>query len=142
MAKPTHILVGTDFSQSAQAAVQTACEQARAFDARLTLVHVYPTTLELVDSQGTAAERIEIGTEVHRALTEVKKSCGDAVHELHAEVVAGDSPVQTLCELAAERGADLIVVGAHGRSGIASMLVGSTAERVARHAHCPVLIAR
>jgi nucleotide-binding universal stress UspA family protein len=45
-----------------------------------------------------------------------------------------------IAEIATRLGADLIVMGTHGRSGLAHALLGSVAERVVQHAHCPVLI--
>ena len=44
--------------------------------------------------------------------------------------------------VARERGADLIVISSHGRTGLGRMLFGSTAESVVRHAHCPVLVVK
>jgi nucleotide-binding universal stress UspA family protein len=52
------------------------------------------------------------------------------------------SPYAEICKRAESWGADRIVVGSHGRDGLARVLLGSVAERVARHAHCSVLVAR
>jgi nucleotide-binding universal stress UspA family protein len=55
--------------------------------------------------------------------------------------VEGSSQV-ALCERAASTGADLIVVGSHGRRGLRRLILGSVAETTVRHAPCSVLIAR
>jgi nucleotide-binding universal stress UspA family protein len=54
------------------------------------------------------------------------------------EVAAG-SPAEAIIHMAHERGADLIVMGTHGRKGLHHMLLGSVAEKVVRLAPCPVL---
>lgn len=61
----------------------------------------------------------------------------------HAEIdVRAGEPRETICDLADEWGADLIVVGSHGRHGLRRLLIGSVAEFVVRHAHCSVLVVR
>ncbi len=52
------------------------------------------------------------------------------------------SPGLTICDFAAEVDAELVVLPSHGRSGIKRLLLGSVAETVIRHAHCPVLVLR
>jgi universal stress protein A len=56
-------------------------------------------------------------------------------------VVSG-APATAICETAEKIGADLIVMGTHGRTGIAHVFLGSVAERTIRHAPCPVLTVR
>jgi nucleotide-binding universal stress UspA family protein len=51
-------------------------------------------------------------------------------------------PAETICEYAAEKDADLVVMGTHGRTGIKRLLIGSVAEKVVRGAGCPVLVVR
>jgi universal stress protein A len=60
-------------------------------------------------------------------------------HELH--VLAGD-PSEKLLGLAEKITADLIVMSTHGTSSIVHLLIGDIAEKVSRHAHCPVLLVR
>jgi universal stress protein A len=56
-------------------------------------------------------------------------------------VVWGSPPVE-ICRIAQERRVDLIVMGTHGRTGLAHLFIGSVAERVVRYAPCSVLIVR
>ena len=51
-------------------------------------------------------------------------------------------PAGEICRIAAEEGAELIVLGTHGRTGILRLLMGSVAESILRHAPCPVLVYR
>jgi len=55
-------------------------------------------------------------------------------------VVEIGHPGQQICERAKSRQADLIVTATHGRTGLSHIFIGSTAEFVVRHAHCPVLV--
>jgi nucleotide-binding universal stress UspA family protein len=68
----------------------------------------------------------------------------DEVEELipvQAEVRIG-KPYHEICSMAKTLGADLIVIATHGYTGLKHALLGSTAERVVRHASCPVLVVR
>jgi len=57
-------------------------------------------------------------------------------------VVAHGEPAAEIVRVARERGAGLIVISSHGRTGLGRILFGSTAESVVRHAHCPVLVVK
>ena len=61
--------------------------------------------------------------------------------EIMKRVEVGDVP-STICRIAEEVGADVIVVGSHGRSGIKRFFLGSVSEHVVLHAPCPVLVVR
>jgi nucleotide-binding universal stress UspA family protein len=115
------ILVATDFSETAQAAVRVAHAYARAFGARLHVFHVtWPDEHGL--TQLFAALVAELGPEVP---VEVASNRGD--------------PADEIVRYASGHGIDLIVLGTHGRTGISRFLMGSVAERVIRTAPCPVL---
>ena len=59
-----------------------------------------------------------------------------------ARRLAMGAPAAEICRIAAEEGADMIVMGTHGRTGVMRLLMGSIAESVLRHAPCPVLVYR
>ena len=61
--------------------------------------------------------------------------------QVDKRVEIGDAAT-TICDVAAELGVDVIVVGSHGRKGISRLFLGSTSEHVVRHAPCPVLVVR
>ena len=143
----TKILVPVDFSPHAERAFRYATTLARRLGAQLGLVHVVedpfvtgawnseiyvPNIPELLQDLIAGAER-ELAT--------LKAS--DAAKGLTVEtaVITG-RPSHTLVEHAKEGGFDLIVMGTHGRTGLAHVVMGSVAERVVRKAPCPVLTVR
>jgi nucleotide-binding universal stress UspA family protein len=133
---PAHVLVCTDFSPSAEAAVDLAADVAQTFRSMVTVAHVYdPSRWRATGDDGAAFER----------------DLGDAVARIHSErfshgvqtaVIRDHSVAEALVGHARKCGADLIVVSTHGRTGLSRLIIGSVAERVTRHAPCSVLIAR
>jgi nucleotide-binding universal stress UspA family protein len=91
-------------------------------------------------------EELTAGTELHQQAMQalVERTCkvtGRAASEFSAVLEEG-TPYACIVGLAEQTGAELIVVGDRGASGLSRMLLGSVAERVVRYAHAPVLIAR
>ena len=136
------ILYTTDFSKSSEVALDVARGLARGFGARLVALHV---GIQPLGSAGGAMmapppQPEEFGRE-ELAARLGKFVAGDAGVRTETEVVFGDSVTEIL--RAAERiGADLIVMGTHGRTGLHRAAMGSIAEQVLRRAACPVITAR
>jgi nucleotide-binding universal stress UspA family protein len=140
----THILVPTDFNPASDAALAYAKELALKYEARLTLLHV------VTDPVATGAwapdvyvpASAEMGERVLRATRERLKAAltpeERARFAVRIEVWIG-VPAQIIEDIAREQKVDLIVMGTHGRRGLSHMVLGSVAERVVRHAPCPVL---
>lgn len=133
------VVVPVDFSDESFAAVTTAL-QLVASPAKVHVVHVLPA-FEPNDLESiwvtVAPEAREAATQ--KALTErlaKKKIRGVKTHVLFGE--AGHA----IAEFATKQKADLVVLPSHGRTGISRVLIGSTAERVVRLCHCPVLVLR
>jgi nucleotide-binding universal stress UspA family protein len=116
-----HILVATDLSDNAAAALAVGVTTARALGARLHLLHVFTS----VDDDAT------------RLLADAAAKAGSEVSVVATS--AGD-PAREILRYAARQAIDLIVIGTHGRTGVTRVLLGSVAERVVRGAHCPVLV--
>lgn len=144
----SHILVPTDFSQASELAVDAAGLLAKQFGAKLTLVHVHdPAALRSPATIGWSPEQ-------QKALVaQIDDTIAKSFDELRARRLAGAdvadmvilhdaSPAHGICVYAEKIGADLIVISTHGRTGLAHLLIGSVAERVVRHAACPVLTLR
>ena len=137
------ILVPTDFSPPSDVALEYARVMARRFDASIRLLHVIddpnldgfgaealvpPTPETRTQLLRDAQERLS-----HQLTAEGLQVCGAT-----SEVVFG-KPAQTIIDYAADNGYTLIVMGTHGRSGIAHLLIGSVAELVVRGASCAVM---
>jgi nucleotide-binding universal stress UspA family protein len=139
-----HILVPIDFSPDADQALEYAIELGQKLQARLTLLHViHLTPLTMGDSvtafPGNFLEAIE---------TDAEQLINASLGRLHHAGLAGETvivhgvPFQSIIDTAKDKGADLIVMGTHGRTGLTHVLMGSVAERVVRLAPCPVLVTR
>jgi len=139
------ILVPTDLSEPAEAAWTHARALAKAEGAALVLLYVaepvlshfgvvglIPSVTQLEEEHDTAA-RLKL-----QALSDEAARAGLTVSH---RVEAG-KPWRKIVEVAGQEGTDLIVIGTHGRTGFAREAIGSTAERVVREAHCPVLVVR
>ena len=141
----TRILVPTDFSETADAALDCATTLAERFGASLRLVHVFddPYAAAIYTPEVYAPMppdiRERILTDVRRRLAE--QLTGIAPVEATSEVLEA-APAEAIVDDARAHGADLIVMGTHGRRGLSHMLLGSVAERVLRTAPCPVLVVR
>jgi nucleotide-binding universal stress UspA family protein len=126
-----NILIPTDFSGSAEAAVQQALAFAAREQANVLLLHVLPC----MSVPGTE-ERQQATTE--QWLWDI---ASQAVVPVQTRVVWG-TPAAEICRVAKEHHIDLIAMSTHGRTGRALDLIGSVADAVIRHAPCAVLILR
>ena len=140
------ILVPVDFSEHSLHAIDYAIRLGRVFHSRLVLVHVYHFPVELLtdwSSYGTLAGSAEIleglrkdREEQMAALVAEKSGAGVPID---ARVLEG-TPFSEICKAARAEGANLIVMGTRGLTGLKHVLIGSTAEKVVRKAPCPVLV--
>jgi len=142
-----HILMATDFSSCAQEALKQAVSLAQGLKAKITLLNIFETffpygdTPSAGDSPGVYRWLENIKNEEKRKLrltAEIVSREGVEVALLYKE----GNPSAEIIRTAQEINADVIVLGTHGRKGFSHALMGSVAERVARHAPCPVLIVR
>lgn len=147
MARITRILVPTDFSPTADAALEYAFDLAGRFGASLQILHVLddPFVVDGMAADAYIAEAPALRTAMlddarerlrHRAAPREALAT-----PIETEVLFGHG-ARTIAEYAADRGVDLIVMGTHGRTGFAHLLLGSVAERLVRTAPCPVLTVR
>jgi nucleotide-binding universal stress UspA family protein len=137
------IVCPTDFSPTAGRAVAYAAEMARTFGAELTLLHIVPEMNYPLRSFGMASAFPHLHEELHKRaddeLQKVKASIADA--KVNTMLRDGEAHMQVL-ECAKAIGADLIVIGTHGYTGIKHAVLGSTAEKVVRLSETPVLTVR
>jgi len=160
----THVLVPTDFSETANHALRYALEEATLHHAKVTLLHVLPahtgTDVYFISGApgtqpdfdpalggrfGTPAPsqpRVVFQDHNEEALTQLRDLMPDSFQGAWEVEVAAGHPAETIVHVAQDRGTDLIVMGTHGRTGLQHVLLGSVAERVVRLAACPVLTVR
>jgi len=135
------ILVPIDFSDNARAVIEWASHLADGQHCKLVLFHAYHLPVEFQQLEGAylppdfwANVKAEAEESLARYEEELRQS-GRLVESVVREGYAATAIVDE----AAELGADLIVIGTHGLSGLKHMLLGSIAERVVQKAPCPVL---
>lgn len=131
-----HILVPIDFGGASNRALELALEMAEKFDSKLTLVHTYEVSAPFAEGLYWPADPLV--AEAKRALDNAHSGVKARRPDADAVLARGPAWEQTL-EIARERGADLIVMGTHGRRGVSRALLGSQAERVVRLSPVPVL---
>jgi nucleotide-binding universal stress UspA family protein len=144
MSAPSKILIATDFSPPARRAVELGGTIAAAMGAEVLLLHVYSLPIAMVPETVVAispSHLAELTQQRERALADTAASLTAlGVKQMRSRVVEG-VPWKEITRIAADEGADLIVVGTHGHGGIVHFLLGSVAERVVRTAGRPVLVA-
>jgi nucleotide-binding universal stress UspA family protein len=148
-----HILVATDLTRASMPALRTAFSLAFSIDARLTVLHVteppYPAHHWFVaqSARDQAWLRELAASERDAAARLVDSQIAEARSPEHETVVVDKKissgiPADEILAVARDVGADLIVMGTHGRRGIQHLTIGSIAERTVRTAPCAVLTVR
>lgn len=142
--RPIHkLLVPIDFSPDSTAALDWAIGFAKKFSAEIDLLHSYEPgrmiTLYGVGFPGTLDDEMR-----HAA----QKRLSEAAHRVASESIhvrehiVREPPDEAIVEHAAKQGADMIIMGSRGHTGLAHVLLGSVAERTIRRAPCPVLVVK
>ena len=142
------ILVPVDGSPTSDAGLAEAIKLAKLTGAHMRVLHVVDEMPLLMSADGYAAMSGDVFTMLKEAGQAVLEQARLTVHAAGIPVEAAlfDSLSGRLCERVAEQvqewGADLIVLGTHGRRGVGRMLLGSDAEQIVRTATVPVLLVR
>lgn len=140
--KLKRILVPVDFSDCSRKALQYAIPFARQFGAGITMLFVIqpympisdmvPLDIETIESRMRETAEKELAALKDTIEPDVKSDTAVRMGNPHLEIVRA----------AQDLNADLIIVSTHGRTGLSHVLMGSTTERVVRHAKCPVMVLR
>jgi nucleotide-binding universal stress UspA family protein len=140
--KLTRILVPVDFSESSRKALHYGVTFARQFDAEILLLHA--VELPIPAPESILIDQDLVNADLEKAakarLSEWSKQLAAPV-SVKTKVRVGN-PYFEIVEEAKRRNVDLIAIGTRGRAGLLHALIGSTAERVVRHASCPVMVVR
>jgi nucleotide-binding universal stress UspA family protein len=138
------IVVGTDFSETAERAVEAAVNLAAQVGAAVSMVHAYELPMysfpdSVMVSSPDAAKRITTDA-LERLEAAIARRRGQGV--TIQSVLRMGAPWDELNGVASEENADVIVVGTHGRRGFSRVMLGSVAERLVRTAVRPLLVIR
>ena len=135
-----NILLASDFSSASDKAAAYAKALALNFRSSVEIAHVFDPSVVTTYMEAVLGlpvkERKHISNE---SLERLQREFTAAGIEAHTSLPEGHRPHFELLNLAREHDADLIVAGTHSRTGLERLVVGSTAEELIRHAHCPVL---
>jgi universal stress protein A len=143
------VLVPIDFSEHSKRTVAYATRTAIRNNSTIYLLHVFQIPDYVVTPY---ARRKQKGEQLQSQLAAAEMEAREHL-ELYAEELSKKGvkvepylrvgyPFDEIVLMANHFDVDLIIIGSHGRSGISRLLVGSTAERVVEHAHCPVLVVK
>jgi universal stress protein A len=146
MAAIRRILFASDFSKASGKAFATALTMAKSSRAKLTVLHIVAPMTPISPDQ-------YIGPETWRQLdADARRWTTQKLEELTAKakkagvrvatIVADGNPARQIVRIARSRRFDLLVIGTHGRTGLARFFLGSVAGRVVATAECPVLTVR
>jgi nucleotide-binding universal stress UspA family protein len=139
------ILVATDSSPHAEAALDLALTMARSQGATLTLLHVWQLPVTAFPNGAAVVPSPELERDivegVKRGLLRTQERVAPSGIPIETHHVSGSAP-EEIVRYAREHGFDLIVVGTHGRRGFRRLVLGSVAEQVVRTAEVPVLTVR
>jgi len=141
------ILIGVDESSYSNAALQFVRELPLPQGTRVIVVSAVQLTVPVyseayVSSGGTVDQLLEDQTKVHQVLvSQAERQLRDVGLATEGRVLRGD-PGEAIVMAAKDEDVDLVVVGSHGRSGIAKLLMGSVATHVVTHARCNVLVVK
>jgi nucleotide-binding universal stress UspA family protein len=142
-----NILVATDFSEPAEAALLYGRTLARTFDATLHVVHVIGNISTLAyGAEAYSVALPDLQQEVEEA---ARKALDDLVIDndpnplsVRRTLLISNAPAAAIVDYARRKPIDLIITATHGRGAVSHLLLGSVAERVVRTAPCPVLTIR
>ena len=138
-----NILVPVDFSDNSLAALQYAMRFAVRFGAALRVIHVIepPTFMSNIQNVPLTLSNEAVAAKTHKELESlIASQVPDSINS--TKVVRRGVPYDEIVSEARRSSADLIIIATRGYSGLKHAVMGSTAERVVRHAPCPVLVVR
>jgi nucleotide-binding universal stress UspA family protein len=142
-----HILVATDGSEISGRAVSHAIELAQKLKARLLITtitepfHILSLGVEQLESTRPEYNRL-MTDRAQTILSSAAKIASEARVECQIYHQSADNPYAAILNVANDRDCDLIVVGSHGRSGLSSVLLGSTTMKILAHSTIPILVVR
>lgn len=135
------ILCATDFSERSYHAIDYALRFAKISNGTLILAHIVHVPAGDLMGEEYTLNFSEAESRARKMLEELRVARLGGYPNCEIVVEAGD-PAEHILKIAKTNDVDLIVTATHGRSTLASLVMGSVAEKIIRHAPCPVFIVR
>lgn len=135
------IVVGTDGSPNAEAAVRRAVEIAKGAGAVVNIVTAFPETHHELIASSARQDKIDMVGVAESVLARARRAHGSEGVKIETHARGGD-PARVIVEIAEEVDADVIVVGARGDSPTKRFLLGSVSSKLSHHAPCDLMIVR
>ena len=143
MIKIANVLVATDFGEASTAALAYAREFARAFGAKLHVLHVVDNPMAYTGAEAVGVDfrglLAELEAKAQASLDQIVTAEDRAQLRAVTTIRTGNTPAYEIVSHAKLANIDLIIMGTHGRGLMSHLLMGSVAEKVVRTAPCPVL---
>lgn len=135
------ILIPTDASEANKKVIDKGLSLARLLGAKVTVLFVVDTSTfrDIPPDELITTLRGHMEAKGNELLDEIEEEAEELGVEMEKSIVNGEPTESIILESAKY---DLIVIGTHSRSGLSRLLVGSTSERIIRHARCPVMVVR
>ena len=145
-----NVLVPTDGSELSAKTVKRAVQIAKAMKAKVTALHAYPEPHTSVRYEYVGPFNLKnrrdyaskYNATANSYLTTITKAANTAGVEADSVAMASDRPYEAIIKTAKRKKCDLIIMGSHGRSGVAGILLGSVTQKVLSHSTLPVLVLR
>lgn len=141
MAKVERILVAVDLGETTAGTCAAAADLARAYDAEVVVLHVYDTSsFEEMQREAPGLYLDQMLDNLRMQVRSHLIHLGEVPARFRVEVIPDRRVAESIVDAAERYGADLVVMGTHGRTGLQRVLLGSVAEAVLRRARVPVLV--
>ena len=145
----TNLLVATDGSKLSEKAVAHGIDLAKALGAKVTVFYAAPDYPEPVYSEGVIYEMMSkkdyaalAAADAGKVLSKIAKKAESAGVKCDTRHALSRAPWQAILSAAKKYKCDAIVMGSHGRGGLAALLLGSETQKVLAHSKVPVIVAR
>jgi nucleotide-binding universal stress UspA family protein len=141
-----HILCPTDLKERAYIALNKAVQIAHQFNARITMLNVHREFIDKHEREMLRVSVDKLKKKYEQIAIKSRDEMKAVIHELHADdieityLLRKGTPADTIIQVAAESGVDLIVICTDGRDNLKDFVSGTITERVINQAPCPVLV--
>ncbi len=144
MAEWKKICCAIDFSEASRVSMETAADLALRLRGELTLLHVNEAALTTFEDDGLSPREVadRAARDIHPKMASWHRWAEQAMGRSVAVKVLVGRAADEILRFVGEGSFDLLVMGTHGRLGLAHFVIGSVTEEVQRHAPCPVLVIR